>query len=133
MLKNSDLLSLVRLETEFNAAVESRIAAREVADSVEFRYHALHEMYEHAYNLQRALQKNRFHEEAELYAPVYRRLADVQAKTEVLYRSAEVAYDLAHTAARKSFYALQEARESATIDAPQTQKAPPEITLKDIS
>lgn len=133
MLTKSDLSNIVKLETEFNAAVERRIAAREAADSAEFRYRALREMYEPADNLQRALKKNRFFEEAELYAPVYRRLAAVQTKTEALYRDAQAAYENAHTAAKTGFYLLEDARKSAALSAPENEQlVTDEIQLKDI-
>ncbi|NHZ44587.1 hypothetical protein [Massilia aquatica] len=133
MLSKSHLSNLVKLETEFNAAVENRVAAREAADSVEFRWRALLEMYEHADKLQRALKKNRFHEEEALFATVYRSLAALQTKTEVLYRSAEVKYENAHTAAKKDFYLLEEARKSAALSTLKNEQlATEEIQLKDL-
>ncbi|CAN7411290.1 hypothetical protein [Duganella sp. LjRoot269] len=133
MLTKSDLSNLVKLETEFNAAIESRIAAREAADSVEFRYRALREMYEHADNLQRALKKNRFFEEEELYAPVHRNLEGLHRKTQALYMVAEAAYENAHTAAKNRFSLLEDARKSAALSAPENEPvASDELLLKNI-
>ena len=92
MLTISDVSNLVKLETEYNTAVEHRIAAREAVNSADFRFHAMLEVCEHAINLQK--------------------------KTQGLYRHAEAAYYDAHTAAKKSFHALEEARKSATVGAP---------------
>ena len=133
MLTTSDVSNLVKLETEYNAAVEHRSAAREAANSADFRFSAMREVCEHAINLQNALEKNRFHEDQESYAPVYKTLINLHTKTQALYRRAEAGYYDAHIAVKKSFYALQEARESATIDAPQAQSGTDEIMLKDIS
>jgi hypothetical protein len=133
MLTTSDVSNLVKLETEFNAAVESRSAAREAANSADFRFHATLEVCEHAINLQQTLEKNRFHEGQEAYTPVHHMLMDMQRETQALYRHADAAYKDAHIAVKKSFYALQEARESGTIDAPQTHSDTDEIMLKDIS
>lgn len=133
MLTTSDVSNLVKLETEYNAAVASRSAAREAANSADFRFHATLEVCEHAINLHQALEKNRFHEGQEAYTPVHHMLMDMQRETQALYRHADAAYKDAHTAVKKSFYALQEARESATIDAPQAQSGTDEIMLKDIS
>jgi hypothetical protein len=133
MQTTSDVSNIVKLETEYNAAVESRSDAREAANSADFRFRATLEVCEHAINLQHALEKNRFHEGEEAYTPVYRMLVEMQRKAQALYRHADAAYKDAHTAVKKSFYALQEARESATIDAPQAQSGTDEIMLKDIS
>ena len=121
MLTISDVSTLITLETEYNAAVEHRSAAREVANSADFQFRATLEVCEHAINLQRALEKNRFHEAEEAYTPAHRMLMNMQYKARDLYRHADEAYKNAHTAAEKSFYALKEARESATFGAPQTQ------------
>jgi len=133
MLTTSDVSNLVKLETEYNAAVESRSAAREAANSADFQHRATLEVCEHAINLQGALEKNRFHEGEGAYSPVHRMLMDMQRKAHASYRHADAAYKDAHKAVKKSFYALQEARESATIDAPQAQSGTDEIMLKDIS
>ena len=133
MLTTSDVSNLVKLETEYNAAVEHRSAAREVANSADFQFRATLEVCEHAINLQRALEKNRFHEVHEAFTPVHRMLMDMQRETEALYQHADAAYKNAHTAAKKSFYAVKEARVSATSGAPQTHSGTDEILLKDIS
>ncbi len=133
MLTNSDVSTLVKLEAEFNAAVESRSDAREAANSADFRFRATLEVCEHAINLQHALEKNRFHEGEEAYTPVYHMLVEMQRKARALYQHADAAYKDAHIAVKKSFYALQEARESATIDAPRTHSDTDEIMLKEIS
>jgi hypothetical protein len=134
MLTNSDVLNLIMLESEFCAAVESRTAAREAANSAEFRYRATAEVCEHAINLKRALGKNRFHEDEGLYSPFHHRLMKMQQETQVVYRDADAAYELAHKTAQKSFYALQDARKTATLSAPEENKpgAPDELELKDI-
>ena len=118
MLTISDVSNHVKLETEYNTAVEHRTAAREAVNSADFRFRAMREVCEHAINLQNALEKNRFHEYEESYAPVYETLINLQKKTQGLYRHAEAAYYDAHTAAKKSFHALEEARKSATVGAP---------------
>jgi hypothetical protein len=57
MLTISDVSNLVKLETEYNTAVEHRTAAREAVNSADFRFRAMREVYEHANNLQNALEK----------------------------------------------------------------------------
>ena len=133
MLTISDVSNLVKLETEYNAAVEHRSAAREVANSADFQFRATLEVCEHAINLQRALEKNRFHEVHEAFTPVHRMLMDMQRETEALYQHADAAYKNAHTAAKMSFYAVKEAQVSATSGVPKTQSGTDEILLKDIS
>jgi predicted RND superfamily exporter protein len=133
MLKNSDVSTLVKLDAEFNAAVEHRNAAREAANLADFQYQATLKVCEHAINLKHALEKNRFHEVQEAFTPVHRILMDMQRETEALYQHADAAYKNAHTAAKKSFYSVKEARVSATSGAPQTQSGTDEILLKDIS
>ena len=133
MLTISDVSNLVKLETEYNAAVEHRSAAREAANLADFRFHATLEVCEHAINLKHALEKNRFHEIQEAFIPVHRMLMDMQRETEALYQHADAAYKNAHTAAKMSFYAVKEAQVSATSGVPKTQSGTDEILLKDIS
>lgn len=118
MLTTSDVSTLISLETEYNAAVEHRSAAREVANSADFQFRATLEVCEHAINLQRALEKNRLLESEEAYTPVYRVLMIMQRETEASHRHADAAYQNAHKAAKKCFHALEEARKSATFGAP---------------
>jgi len=118
MLTISDVSNLVKLETEYNTAVEHRTAARKAANLADFQCRANLEVCEHAINLQQALKKNRFHEAEEAYTPAHHMLMDMHYKARDLYRQADAAYKNANTAVEQSFYALEEARKSATFSAP---------------
>lgn len=121
MLTYPHVLELVKFETELKAAVENRLAAREAANLADFRFHAALKVGEHAINLQHALERNRFLEDAELYAPVYHLLMETQREAQSAYRNAQTAYELAHKTARVCFYALQDARKSAGLSAPENE------------
>ncbi len=117
-MTNSDVLNLDVLESNFCAAVESRNAARDAANSAEFQYRATMELCEHAINLNRALKKNRFHEDEKVFSPLFQKLMKMQYDGEKVYRSADAAYELAHETVEKGFYELQEARKAATFNVP---------------
>ncbi len=117
MLPYPHVVELVKFETEFNAAVENRLAAREAANLADFRFHATLKVGEHAINLQDALKRNRFFEDAELYAPVHRMLMKTQREAQDAHSNAQAVYELAHKTAKVCFSALQEARKSAGLSA----------------
>jgi hypothetical protein len=133
MLPYPHVAELVKFETEFNVAVENRLAARQAADLADFRFHATLKVCEHAINLQNALKRNRFFEDAELYAPVHRMLVKTQLEAQDAHRNAQEAYELAHKTARVCFYAMQDARKSAGLSAPENEPGTTgQIMLKDI-
>lgn len=133
MLTYPHVLELVKFETELKAAVENRLAAREAANLADFRFHATLKVGEHAINLQDALKRNRFFEDAELYAPVHHMLMKTQREAQDAHSNAQAVYELAHKTARVCFYALQDARKSAGLSAPENEPgATDEIMLKDI-
>lgn len=133
MLTYPHVLELVKFETELNAALENRLAAREAANSADFRFHAMLKVCEHAINLQRALERNRFLEAEEMYVPVYRLLMAMHREAEDAYKNAQAGYALAHETAQVCFYALRDARESAGLGTPENEpQAKDEIMLKNI-
>ena len=134
MMTNSDVSTLNVLESEYCAAVESRSAARDAANSADFRFRATLEIYEHANNLKQALEKNRFFEDEMVFTTLFQRFVKMQREAQDVYRNAGAAYELANKTVQKSFYELQKARKSASINTPEENvpDAPDELVLKAI-
>jgi hypothetical protein len=110
MLTEYHVPNLVELERELNAAVENRLAAREAVNLADFRFHATVKVGEHAINLQRALERNRFLEDAELYAPVHRILMKTQQEAHGAFMDAQAVFELAHKNVQVCLCALYDAR-----------------------
>lgn len=125
--------NLVELERELNAAVENRLAAREAANLADFRFSATLTVGEHAINLQRALERSRFLEDAELYAPVHRLLMKTQHEAQEAFRNAQAAFELAHKTVDICSCALRDARKSSGLCVPENEPGvTDEVSLKDM-
>lgn len=121
MLTEYHVPNLVELERELNAAIENRLAAREAANLADFRFSSARTVSEHAINLQRALERSRFLEDAELFAPVHRLLMKTQYEARDAYRNAQTAFELAHKTVEVCFCALHDARKWAGFCVPENE------------
>jgi hypothetical protein len=121
MLTEYHVPNLVELERKLNAAVENSHAAREAANLADFRYHATLKVGEHAINLKQALERNRFLEDAELYAPVYLILMKAQQEAQGAYTNAQAVFELARKTVDVCFCELRDARKWAGFCVPENE------------
>lgn len=133
MLTEYHVPKLVELERALNAAIENRLAAREAANLANFRFSSTLTIGEHAINLQRALERSRFFENAELYAPVHRILMKAQQEAQTGYRDAQAVFELAHKNVQVCLCAMHDARKRAGFSVPENEPGvTDEVSLKDM-